>query len=308
LPLTLANFLAWDGLPIEELYKAKGTTFTGLVAEALQLPEPSGPVDLLSQALRTDWMVLQDVDQIRFIAQLAGARFQWDDDTATPQERIRALMVYWDVYDDDAGFASLPAALAALGSDASLCTEIADFMAYRADRIRTAVHPLSPLAGTFPTPLCIHGVYSRRQILTGLGFNSFEKRRESREGVAHHADLRVDALFVDLVKDPKHFSPSTLYHDYALTEELFHWQSQNRTSPTSRTGQRYIHHVAQQERILLFVREQKSNAYGGTSGYLFAGEATYIRYEGSQPMSIIWQLSHPLPGWIWRVAAKLRVG
>ncbi|TGE34537.1 DUF3427 domain-containing protein [Desulfosporosinus sp. Sb-LF] len=35
-------------------------------------------------------------------------------------------------------------------------------------------------------------------------------------------------------------SSSTMYQDYSISEELFRWQSQSRTTVESMTGQRYI--------------------------------------------------------------------
>ncbi|OLN27466.1 Helicase, C-terminal:Type III restriction enzyme, res subunit:DEAD/DEAH box helicase, N-terminal [Desulfosporosinus metallidurans] len=42
-----------------------------------------------------------------------------------------------------------------------------------------------------------------------------------------------------LNKSEKDYSPSTMYQDYSINEELFHWQSQSRTTVESLTGQRY---------------------------------------------------------------------
>ncbi|MCO1602824.1 hypothetical protein M8E35_15975 [Desulfosporosinus nitroreducens] len=34
-----------------------------------------------------------------------------------------------------------------------------------------------------------------------------------------------------------------MYQDYSISEELFHWQSQSRTTEESLTGQRYLNQV-----------------------------------------------------------------
>jgi hypothetical protein len=311
LPLTLRNFLDFEHLPIERLYR-KDTTFTGLVAEALGRSASPGPspatvaiTDAVADALHTDWMVLQDPAQMDFIAQWARRRFQGDPPTTDPLAPTRALMFYWDLFQHrkpDTPPQNLAEALSPFAAVPALCDEIADFFAHRADQLRLAMHPLPDM------PLQVHGVYTRGQILSALQFNSLHRFRPSREGVAHHPHHRIEALFVELNKDPRHFSPTTLYQDYAISDQLFHWQSQNRVSPTSPTGQRYIHHAERGERILLFLREHEKDIFRRTQGYLFAGFAEYVRHEGSHPMSIVWQLSHPLPGWIWHSAAKLRVG
>ena len=66
-------------------------------------------------------------------------------------------------------------------------------------------------------------------------------------------------LFVTLNKSDKDYSPTTMYEDYSISEELFHWQSQSTTSADSPTGQRYVNHEARDSRVLLFVREFKQD-------------------------------------------------
>jgi len=97
-----------------------------------------------------------------------------------------------------------------------------------------------------------------------------------------------------LNKSDKDYSPTTLYDDYAISADRFHWQSQSTTSDTASVGQRYIHHKANGSHILLFVREYKKDAYG-TAPYTFLGTAEYEPHHGSRPMNITWRLHHPIP-------------
>lgn len=56
--------------------------------------------------------------------------------------------------------------------------------------------------------------------------------------------------------------------DYSISESLFHWQSQSTTSEESPTGRRYIHHRERGSRVLLFVREHKTDRLtGGAEAY-----------------------------------------
>jgi len=67
---------------------------------------------------------------------------------------------------------------------------------------------------------------------------------------------------------------ATMYNDYSINESLFHWQSQSTTVADSPTGQRYIHHREQGGKVLLFVRELKSDRItGGAAAYTFLGTA-----------------------------------
>jgi hypothetical protein len=43
-------------------------------------------------------------------------------------------------------------------------------------------------------------------------------------------------------------------------------------------------------------------------GYVFVGDGKLKDYYGSKPMSINWQLSEPIPNYLWKESAKLAVG
>ena len=75
-------------------------------------------------------------------------------------------------------------------------------------------------------------------------------------------DARADILYVELDKDPKHYTPTTLYDDRAITPSLFHWESQSRTRADSGTGRRYRASAGSDWRILLFVRHKPDDARG----------------------------------------------
>lgn len=155
-------------------------------------------------------------------------------------------------------------------------------------------------------PLSLHAVYTREQILLALGLGTFQKPTASRAGVHHVPHRKLDLFFADINKSEDDFSPTTMYEDYALTDKLFHWQSQSQTGAESQTGQRYIKHQEQGYTPLLFIRNRKQLDNGLTAPYFFAGPLRYQRHEGSKPMSIIWELEHRLPArtllWARRVA------
>jgi hypothetical protein len=104
------------------------------------------------------------------------------------------------------------------------------------------------------------------------------------------------------------FSPTTLYNDYAISETLFHWQSQNSARPDKGKGLSYVNQDQTNKIILLFVREQKKDEFGNTLGYVFLGDAQFVEYSGSKPMNITWELSHPMSPYLWNNIAKMAVG
>ena len=157
----------------------------------------------------------------------------------------------------------------------------------------------------FDCPLDVHCTYTTKQIVTALDFYNFGAM--ARVGVRYFPEKKVDVFFVTLNKSDKEYSPTTMYHDYSINENLFHWQSQSTTSETSPTGQRYIHHRQRGSKVLLFVRENK-NDLAGASPYTFLGTANYVKHEGSRPMSITWKLDVPIPAKYLRKTNKLVVG
>ena len=110
-------------------------------------------------------------------------------------------------------------------------------------------------------------------------------------------------------KADKDYSPTTMYHDYSINENLFHWQSQSTTAADSPTGQRYIHHQERRSKVLLFVREFKADRVtGGAEAYTFLGTANYMKHNGSKPMNITWKLDRPIPAKFLKKTNKLVVG
>lgn len=160
-----------------------------------------------------------------------------------------------------------------------------------------------PVSLGIPSPLDLHCHYTRDQLLVALGYF---KPGSVMEGVKYLPEIRIDVLMNTLQKSEKHYSPTTMYKDYSINEELFHWQSQNATSADSQTGRRYIHHRKEGSQVLLFVRESRANLLG-TAPYTFLGLADYVSHEGSRPMSIIWKLRRPIPASLIESTNKLGI-
>ena len=115
-----------------------------------------------------------------------------------------------------------------------------------------------------------------------------------REGVLRSTEWNLDAFLITLKKSDTDFSPTTMYRDYAISPDLFHWESQSTTSVDSPTGQRYLNHRSLGSSILLFVRDGKTNEMG-TEPYMFLGPASYVSHTGDRPIAITWKLDHAMP-------------
>lgn len=156
----------------------------------------------------------------------------------------------------------------------------------------------------FLCPLQVHADYTTREVLAALGISTLESQKNFREGVLYAPSLKADLLFVTLNKTESDYSPTTMYDDYAISEDRFHWQSQSTTPEDGQVGQRYIHHVARFHLILLFVREDKSHN-GISMPYTFLGPVEYELHSGSRPMNITWRLRHKLPARLMRHIRRL---
>nr|WP_152190558.1 DUF3427 domain-containing protein [Georgenia satyanarayanai] len=170
---------------------------------------------------------------------------------------------------------------------------------------RAGIHHLpKEVAGPLASlGLKTHARYSRDEIVAALDHAGPERRADSvREGVLFSKPWKADAFLVTLRKSERDYSPTTMYNDYAISPELFHWETQSRTTVTSPTGQRYLHHRERGTHVLLFSREHKSDALGAAP-YLFLGPADYVDHTGERPIAITWRLRRPLPMDVFQMAS-----
>ncbi len=213
-----------------------------------------------------------------------------------------ARMLFYSIFPGGGGFDSVTDGLEVVASD-----EVADEMRQVVDIAfdnarRTTAELGSLIPALADVPLEVHASYSREEILSALDFASLRRTPSTmREGVAWCDDVQADAFLITLKKSERDYSPTTMYRDFALSPELFHWESQSMISSSSPTGQRYIHHRERGSHILLFVREAKTNALG-TSPYVFLGPAYYVSHEGEKPMAITWRLHTPMPTEVYQAS------
>jgi superfamily II DNA or RNA helicase len=237
---------------------------------------------------------IDDPQQIRFLlAHLDGQ---------TPSDRLaerRRAMLHVTLWGGDGISMSIDEADERLRVNQSALADLRAVLEYRLHHTRTRPTELLPdLSG----PLALHAEYTRDEALIGLSHWNLDRRPDFREGVLHIPDRKSDAFFITLQKTEEAYSPTTMYEDYAISDDLFHWQSQSTTSADSPTGQRYIRHHEHGYTPLLFVRERKLLPGGLASPYAFLGPARYVSHEGSRPLSIVWRLRTPMPTRLARVA------
>jgi hypothetical protein len=188
-----------------------------------------------------------------------------------------------------------------LGSRLSDCPAIREEMKQLAGLIEdTNTRTATPLPGCPQAwPFHLHCSYSLRTIALFSGKTAPDSRHLPREGVIRFPDEKIEIMLVTLDKTSG-FKASTSYHDYAISPELFHWQTQNSAGPDTESGRRYIEGRDSGWTFQLFVREDKDHLYRAV------GPIHYERDEGDRPMSITWRLQIPLPAGMFKRYSVLR--
>ncbi len=310
LPLTLPYFLAHTGFSLADIYRNRAREDRGWYALKRRAnvpgPMPANEAPLLAAVWRL--AQLNAPALIQFAQAVFGLATPITDLLRPPHGAALGLMLHYLLVQKpgpQAGYATLNESLAALRAAPTLAIEASEVLEVCANRVEI---PPQPLAVPFASPLELHARYSRDEILCAIGYWTFERAPAQREGVLNLAAQNVELLFVTLRKSAKDYLPSTLYHDYAISETLFHWESQNATGEETPKGRSYMEHEQLGKTILLFVREQNQDAAGLTMPYVCLGPVRYVRHKGSRPMQITWELATPMPGFLWHDAGKMAVG
>jgi len=295
--LEVGNFLEYHKLEPREIYGR--SSFRRLCAEAHLCSDHTSEEEERVVTAAKRLLPLNSVSMIRFIRHFLATKnfdFAAKDD---PRRESCLTILYYSFHSQPlAETTDLLTGMQPFLSMDWMVREIDGLLGYLEDKTEVLEGPLDL---GFPTGLSLHCTYSRDQIFAGLGHWILSRISVAgrREGVLYLREKNLDVFFITLNKSEKHFSPSTMYNDYAISERLFHWQSQSTTSASSPTGQRYI----SGSKVLLFVRE--FNKVGNVSQpFVCLGTARYVSHEGSKPMSIVWQLDAKIPAWFMKKAGK----
>jgi hypothetical protein len=280
--VSLAEFLTETGFDLEDLYRSRAAGgWTGLRRNAGLAAETESDDSALSAAMGR-MLHIDDQDRLNALRALSNG--------SVLDGRLAAVVNHALGGRADR-FATAPERRIEL-------RQLADVLEDRIGRVTT------PIDASGRNPLRVHARYSRDEACAAFGVAD---PTQLREGVKWVPDEQADLFFVTLVKTERHYSPTTMYRDWAETPTLFHWDSQSTTSSTSGVGRRYIQHAERGSTVHLFLRETKEPDRDlGVPPYLYAGTMAYLRHTGDRPMQIVWRLDRPLPADIFhsaRVAA-----
>lgn len=303
---SLTSFLNESGLTPNELYQ-KNCSFARLCVSANLIPEfqdQEQKLNLEENIFSKDLLWIARIDSrrwIRFLLDKLLPNLSLAYMTQLSELELRYLKMFWvTIYKNNppSNLSQIFTDLEILNQNPVLLAEIKELLTWNYHHIKIVDHEIPEIENC---PLDIYCTYSRDQLLVGLGN---DKPRDCREGVKYLENINTDVLLVTLNKSDKDYTPTTLYEDYSINEQLFHWQSQSTTSEASKTGMRYIQGTS---KILLFVRETK-NVNNVAESYSLLGLCDYVSHTGSKPMSITWKMRRNIPAKFLKRTNQLLIG
>lgn len=285
--LNLKNFLRYNNISLDEFYNGK-RTFSRLCAEAEIIQDFEYENE---EVLNKRIVNLLSMDSPKLI-DFSRKYINNTDMNLNKEDLILRNMLYYTFYvknPEREGISSIKEGIEKIISNRLIKEEILDILDILYEKINCM-----PIKNSydFICPLEVHCKYTQAQILAGLEYYREDFYGPMLEGVKYFKDKDLDIFFITLNKSEKDFSELTLYEDYAISENLFHWQSQHKDTEKSKNVQRYVNSNG---RVSLFVREYKTEN-GKASPYIYLGECTHVSHQGNNPVSFIWKLKNNIPG------------
>jgi superfamily II DNA or RNA helicase/HKD family nuclease len=299
---SLQQFLESSGLELDDVYKSG--SWSGL-KRAAGVPQPAaGPQESkIGDALRR---LLHLDDPLRLSTYLRAMGNSRSDEISPSDRRLLAGL-HFALMPASPAPATLEQSLGLLHQHPAIAAELQELLLLLEERSDRLTFPLNDEMGwAHDVPLSVHARHTVDDILTAFGTLEVGGTAYKQKGVFRDERTNSDFFLVTLEKSERDYSPSTLYRDYAISPEYFHWESQSRDTQRSPTGQRYISHRERKGHILLFVRERREQD-GRTMPYTFLGPADYVSHTGERPIAFVWRLRRPMPAALYR-DAKVAAG
>lgn len=285
---SLRGFLTYSHVPFHKVYGSM--TWGELCQLAGVCKDVSVHAAQIKYAVKKKWLATDSFSYFKQLLRFADSGFKCDTTKFTELEQRYAVMLYYDLYDKAGSYTSIAQMFNDLASDALFVQEFKEVVEYLKDK---CVAPEKEDNSVYKNwnPLRLHGVYTKAQIQAALGLSTLARKSPSREGVERLKDIKLEAMYVDIIKKREEGS-MTAYKDYAQNREFFHWETQNRVSEGSREAEAYKNG---ENNMLLFVRQQVEHPdFGCRMGFTYLGQVTMNSIEGSKPMQIVWHLNTPM--------------
>ena len=291
----MATFLREQAIELEDLYRRSGRSgWANLKRDAGLAAMTAGPEDDYLGRRFGDLLHLDDSERIDLLLRVGEPGVAYK-----PSNERECLLLQMLAYQIDGQHHQIGTGsdfLQRLIAHPDHRTELAELGEVL--QARSTLH-YRPIPGLEDLPLCLHGAYGIREILTAIGWLTADRRTPFQAGVLALHERKIELLFVTLDKR-EGFHERITYHDYAISAERFHWQSQNSASPNTAGGRRYLESPDNGWRFQLFVRRSKGEAYRA------CGPVTLERSEGARPMTVYWKLVVPLPVRLFQEFSILR--
>jgi superfamily II DNA or RNA helicase/HKD family nuclease len=217
------------------------------------------------------------------------------------RERRMLTMLAWDLGSGGSDLGSVDEFFASLWHERAVRDELDETL--KLIDARSAVRK-RPSSLPPEIPLVLHARYTRSEVVAALGLRSGVKPMSPQGGLIWVPQAESDVFFVDLQKAERDYSPTTMYRDYAINQQLFHWESQTRQHTGLATVRRWIDHDATGTRVLLFVREKKTWELG-TQPFTFLGPVSYVEHGSERPVAFTWRLPVPMPQELFEIARSV---
>ena len=285
---SLKGFLTYSHVPFHKVYGSM--TWGELCQLAGVRKDVSVHAAQIKYAVKKKWLATDSFSYFKQLLRFADSGFKCDTTKFTELEQRYAVMLYYDLYDKAGSYTSIAQMFNDLASDALFVQEFKEVVEYLKDK---CVAPEKEDNSVYKNwnPLRLHGIYTKAQIQAALGLSTLVRKSPSREGVERLKDIKLEAMYVDIIKKREEGS-MTAYKDYAQNREFFHWETQNRVSEGSREAEAYRNG---ENNMLLFVRQQVEHPdFGCRMGFTYLGQVTMNSIEGSKPMQIVWHLNTPM--------------
>lgn len=314
----LAEFIHRSGMDIDELYQTKNWYFTKFRREAGLPTLEAGPNEDEFGGRLNRILHIDAADRLAFYQALLKKESVPREESLNETQRNYLFMLHFALWGDTHSskkyrdrWPQTQDILDHVWAHPAIKHELLELLTYLDDHATHVTKPLAELGDEVTpelhtVPLSLHARYTLAEIRTAFGLLTPENSNPIREGVRYLDEFKSDLFFVTLDKTEAHYSPQTMYQDYAISPTRFHWESQWNTSESSPTGERYIQHESMGTNVLLFVR-QKKKIGGQSQPYVFLGPAVYESHEGERPMAVEWRLKEAMPS-DWFLGSKVVAG
>lgn len=288
---TLSEFISNNGQDVRLIYKS-GNCWSSLKREAGLCDYPEDENTRRFAKGMANFVHINTISYLNFIRKvmLANGNVNCYD----KREETYAVMLYYNLFIDKIskiGVKSIYEALSQLSNYPVFITEVLELTDYLLSTLEIKTFSVGE---DMPVILEQYGCYTREEIFAIFGRQTAEKKMQgSVAGVFNIEEMNTELFFVTLNKSDKDFSAKTMYNDYVVSENEFHWESQNTDSHHGK-GKRFVEQKKNGKKFLLFVREAKKDGYGNTCPFICFGLVDYIRSKDDKPMKINWHTHQPI--------------